>query len=236
MSWKTFDYIHKPILEREIPYFPILGNHDYLFFTKRALRLYFRRFPHLEKQRWYSFTFHQLGFIMLDGNFFKLNKQDVAEQTHWYGEVLREMEERDDIEYIIVCCHQPPFTNSKLLPPSKKVHHHFGHPFAGGKKTTFFMSGHCHAYERFHEAGKYFLVSGGGGGFLQKLHTDPKKIKFRDHFDGESLRFLHFCEIELREDGFLMEVVRLCDDDTFEVVDAIDVTSPPPPGEFEVNG
>jgi hypothetical protein len=132
---------------------------------------------------------------------------------------LEKFEKDAKIDFIIVCCHEPPFTNSRVISPNKEVKVNFADPFLRFQKTRLFFSGHSHSYERFQMEGKFFIVSGGGGGPRHKVIVDPRKQRYQDLFCGPEPRFFHFCEIENRNDVLAFRVLRLESDETFTVVD-----------------
>ncbi len=219
--WQEFDESNRALRERQIPYFPILGNHEMYGDNETALRNYFERFPHLENRHWYSFRWKTVGFIFLDSNFGDLNPEEQKNQSEWYLRELERFEQDDSVDYIIVCCHEAPFTNSQTVAPSEKSRVYFAEPFTRFRKATLFMSGHCHSYERFRFDGKLFIVSGGGGGPRHHLYVDPADRRYEDLFAGPELRFFHFCEIEVTEKSLNSRVYRLEPDGTFTVVDPL---------------
>jgi hypothetical protein len=83
-----------------------------------------------------------------------------------------------------------------------------------------FLSGHSHSYERFQKEGKFFIVSGGGGGPRHKVYTDPRRQRVPDLFSGPGLRFFHFCEIEAHPNALVFRVLRLEPDERFSVADS----------------
>jgi predicted phosphodiesterase len=220
-QWREFDELNRVLLEKKIPYFPIPGNHDLYGNKDKALRNYFERFPHLENRRWYSFTWKNIGLIMVDCNFSNLTPEQVKRQDRWYLGELERFEKDERLDYVIACCHEPPFTNSRVVHPNKKVKASFADPFIQFHKTCLFFSGHSHTYERFQIEGKFFIVSGGGGGPRQKVHVDPERQRFKDQFSGPALRFFHVCELEVGEQGLLYRVLRLEDDGKVKMVDSI---------------
>lgn len=222
-KWQEFDDLNKSLREKKIPYFPILGNHDFYGNDKKALQCYFDRFPHLANRRWYSFRWKNVGLIMLDDNFATLSREQIEEQVRWYRGELEAFEKNVRVDYVIVCCHEPPFTNSRVVDPNKKVQALFADAFVQFRKTRFFFSGHNHSYERFQQYGKLFIVSGGGGGPRHKVYTDPRKRRYEDLFAGPELRFLHFCEIEVSASGLNYKVQRLETTETFTLVDPLTV-------------
>ena len=219
--WQEFDDVHKEFREKMIPYFPILGNHELYGNDKKALQNYFERFPYLNRRRWYSFIWKNAGFMLVDSNFSTLTKDQIEQQTRWYLEELDKLEKNAKIDFIIVCCHEPPFTNSRVVSDNEKVKVDLADPFLRFQKTRLFFSGHSHSYERFQMDGKFFVVSGGGGGPRHKVTIDPRRQRHQDLFFGPELSFFHFCEIESRNDDLVFRVLRLEPDRTFEIVDPL---------------
>ena len=220
--WQEFDRLHRSARDKRIPYFPLLGNHEFYGNDKKALENYFRRFPHLEEKRWYSFFWKNVALVMTDSNFSTLTDEENENQVKWYRVELEKFERDPGIDHIIVCSHEPPFTNSRVVGPNKKVELQFAAPFLRHRKTRIFFSGHSHAYERFRSEGKSFIVSGGGGGPRHKILIDPQKRSFKDLFDGPEIRFFHFCEIELQGKKLFFRVLRLESDGTFTIADSIE--------------
>ena len=221
--WQQFDDFHTGFRERKIPYFPVLGNHEFYGDNKRALENYFGRFPHLGQKRWYRFTWKNVGLLMVDSNFSSLTKKQIEEQAQWYLDELARFEKNAEIDFILVCCHEPPFTNSRVIRPNKEVKVNFADPLLQFQKTRLFFSGHSHSYERFQMNSKFFIVSGGGGGPRHKVYTDSTKRRYQDLFSGPDFRFFHFCEIEDFKDALAFQVLRLDSDETFTVVDPVTI-------------
>ncbi len=217
--WQEFDEMHKEFRDKKIAYFPTLGNHELYGNDEKALQNYFERFPYLDKKRWYSFTWKNVGFILVDSNFSTLTKEQIEEQSQWYLDELEKFERNNRIAFVIVCCHEPPFTNNRVIGPNEKVRVYFADPYLRFQKTRLFLSGHSHSYERFQIRDKFFIVSGGGGGPRHKVTIDSRKRRYQDLFSGPELRFFHFCEIESRDDTLSFRVLRLESDGTFTVVD-----------------
>jgi predicted MPP superfamily phosphohydrolase len=221
--WQEFDDMHKEFRKKKIPYFPILGNHEFYGNDKKALQSYFSRFPHLDQKQWYSFTWKNVAMIMVDSNFSALTKEQIDGQSQWYLNELEKFEKMSGIDYIIVCCHEPPFTNSRVVSPNEKVKVYFADPFLQFQKARLFLSGHSHSYERFQMDGKFFIVSGGGGGPRHKVSIDPRKGRYQDLFSGPELRFFHFCEIESGNDTLFFKVLHLESDGSFATIDPLTI-------------
>jgi len=220
--WQEFDNLYRSARKKRIPFFPVLGNHEFYGNDKKALENYFERFPHPERKRWYSFLWKNVALVMTDSNFSTLTDEENENQVKWYRAEIERFEKDPAIDHIIVCSHEPPFTNSRIVGPNKKVELQFAAPFLRYRKTRFFFSGHSHAYERFRSEGRSFIVSGGGGGPRHKLLIDPRRRSFKDLFDGPELRFFHFCEIELQGKKLFFRVLPLESDGTFRIADSIE--------------
>jgi 3',5'-cyclic AMP phosphodiesterase CpdA len=219
--WREFDDLHATWLERKVPCFPVLGNHDLYGNDKKALRNFFTRFSHLEHRRWYSFSWRTVGFIMVDSNFSALTEEEIDHQARWYVAELARFEQDRRVEHVIVCCHEPPYTNSRVIAPNRRSLAYFAEPFTRFGKTRLFLSGHGHTYERFGAAGKFFIVSGGGGGPRHMVQVGPRRRRYNDLFPGPELRFFHFCRVEVRGHDLLFSVARLEQDGTFAVADPL---------------
>jgi predicted phosphodiesterase len=221
--WGEFDALYGAFPKRKIFHFPVLGNHDLYGNNTKALQYYFDRFPHLQGRRWYSFIWKNIGLIFLDSNFSSLTMEEKESQEKWYIGELERFEKAPIVEHIIVCCHESPFTNSRVIRPNKKVEACFADHFVQFRKASFFFSGHCHSYERFQMEGKFFVVSGGGGGPRHKLFTSPEGGHYRDLFKGPELRFFHFIEMEKSHAGLNSKVLRLEADGRFSILDPLSI-------------
>ncbi len=220
-QWEEFDDMHQEFRRSNIPYFPILGNHEFYGNHQKALQNYFERYPHLDKRRWYSFNWKKIAFIMVDSNFSALSKEQFRGQTKWYLSQLQSFDGDKGIDYIIVCSHEPPFTNSQVIRPNQKIESMFANPFLQIQKPGLFLSGHGHSYELFKAQDKFFMVCGGGGGPRHKVIVEPSRRRYEDLFIGPELRPLHFCEVENVEDGLRLRNLSLNPDDTFTVGDPL---------------
>lgn len=225
--WREFDLNHRLFRERRIPYFPILGNHEFYGDNKTALANYFDRFPHLEGRHFYSFTWNRIAFILLDSKFGKMDGRERKAQSDWYFSELERFERDANIDFIIACCHEAPFTNNMVIEANLVAQTEFAEPFTRFSKTALFFSGHSHAYEKFMVREKLFIVSGGGGGPRHKLNIDPKTRRYDDLYPGGKIRFFNFCEIERTEAGLLVKVRRLKSDGMFDVADQFMIAKRP---------
>jgi len=195
---------------KNIPVFPLFGNHEYFGFHKKAFEHFFGRFPHLNRQLWYVVRFNSVAIVLLNSNFKNLSQDLINKQNEWYRARLSEYQNDDAIKTVIVCCHHAPFTNSTVVPDDAKVQEYFVAPFKRTPKAKLFMTGHCHSYERFVKHGKQYIVSGGGGGPRQKLLVSGKQ-RHKDQYNGGAIREFHFCKIVLEPGQLRVQMVKLDD-------------------------
>jgi 3',5'-cyclic AMP phosphodiesterase CpdA len=224
--WQNFDELNREGQEKGIPYFPVMGNHEFYGNDQTAFANYFERFPHLSRRRWYSFSWKNVGIIMVDSNFATFTKEEREAQSRWYLAELEAFEKKEGIDYVIVCCHASPFTNTRVVGPSEQSKTYFADPFIRFSKTSLFFSGHAHSYERFHIGGKFFVVSGGGGGPRHKVAVNPSERAHDDLYSGPAIRPLHFCEIERFQNTLIFRAIGLEADKTFKSIDSFSLSAP----------
>ncbi|MFI5264449.1 MAG: metallophosphoesterase family protein [Candidatus Kapaibacterium sp.] len=210
-SWHDLDELAKPIRDKNIPVFPLPGNHEYFGNHLVAFEEYFARFPKIDHALWYSKRWKDIGIITLDANFSFLSKDQRDDQRSWYLSEMKNMQQDSGIAIIIVCCHEPPFTNSTIVSDDKDVQKYFVPAYLHTSKAKLFFCGHCHSYEHFRISGKDFVVSGGGGP-RQKLRTPPKDSPKQDLFQGGSLRKHHFCKLIRTATGLNVQMTQMDED------------------------
>ncbi len=208
-EWDFFCEDILPIRQKEIPVYPVLGNHEYFGDNNAALNNYFSKFPEIKKSKFYSLTYGKNAFLMLNSNFNEMSKSDISMQNRWFKETLEKFNQDKSIKSVFVITHHPPFTNSKAVSENKDVQKYFLDSFISSPKTKIFFSGHCHSFEHFKKSGKHFVVSGGGGGPRQEVETDPDKMKFKDEFMGMGIRPFHYCRLVNSNKNENLEVVFL---------------------------
>jgi hypothetical protein len=168
-QWDRFDELFVPIRGAAIPVLALLGNHDYWGGADDGLANAAARFPQLGLQRWYLRAIGRLALVLLDSNESQLGDARWAAQRDWYSRTLAALDADPSVSGVLVLGHHPPFTNSRTTGDEENVQRAFLPAFFAAKKTLAFVTGHAHAYERFQERGRTFIVSGGGGGPRVKL-------------------------------------------------------------------
>ena len=153
----------------------LLGNHDVMWSRSRGERNFQRRFPDSKDLGYVSIT-DSIAVVMLNSNFRKLSRAEIARQQHWYTATLSRLDSDKAVVTIIVSCHHAPYSNSRIVGRSIPVQHYFLPAFQATSKCSLFITGHAHAFEHFNYSGKNFLVIGGGGGLHQPLDTSAARL------------------------------------------------------------
>jgi hypothetical protein len=217
-KWRRFHEENRPIFSKDIPYYPGLGNHEYIGDNERALANYFGAFPRLKNRKWYEIRFREVLIAILDSNFGNLEPNEIEAQDRWLSDLLAAAERDAGVRHVIVCCHHAPYTNSLVHSDSKKVQEHFVSRLV--PKARVFLTGHVHSYERFVKNGVQFVVSGGGGAPLTALDTGEPEHE--DRYKGPSYRPFHYCRFTLEDGRLICDVVMLQDDRTWKRVDGFE--------------
>lgn len=193
-DWRYFDALMKPIRAKNIPMYPVMGNHEYFIDGAQTLQNIKTRFVGFSNT-WYSAVVDSVGIIVLNTNHSDIGNDAMNEQYRWFKSKIADWDKDPAIQFVIVSGHHPPFTNSSVVDPDLVLSKYFVPIFTNASKTSFWFSGHCHGYERFTVQGKSFIVSGGGGGPLQAIACGSDK-KFADEYNGDVHRPFHYCVLE----------------------------------------
>ena len=153
-----------------IPYWPVLGNHEYN--KDPGASNYLAHFDLPGNERWYSFDFENAHFAVLDSQaIVNGNTEDTLAQAEWLEADLQASQGQD---FIFVSFHHPVYSES---------HHGDADEFwgQGANKTGInfvelfekygvdvVFEGHAHSYEKFYNNGIYYIVTGGGGASLSE--------------------------------------------------------------------
>ena len=170
-NWEYFDHLVSPLTARQIPIFPVLGNHDYGGDPEKALQLARQHFPQLGPTGWYARRHRGLGLVWLDSN---ATGAAAHDQAVWFSQMLVAFEHDEATRAVIVFTHHPPYTNGKHRCGDDYVREQLLPTFQRASKAVALMSGHVHGYERFQVNDKTFVVTGGGGGPRVSYHLARK--------------------------------------------------------------
>lgn len=203
-QWRNFDSLMTPVRRKNIPVFPVIGNHEYYGIDRIALQLLSKRFPVIKGSHWYTEVCDSIALIFLDSNDGEYSADQWQSQINWFRNKLLIFDNDPAIKGILVFAHHPPYTNSLLTGDDMPVQNGFVPAFDQSKKTLAFITGHAHTYERFIENGKTFIISGGGGGPRVMLNNRPGI--HHDYFTGPSPRPFNYLLMNKYNDGLEVTV------------------------------
>lgn len=182
-------------LMAHIPYFPVLGNHEYWSNGRSWFSSYFS-LPHNEQ--WFAFSYGNVRFIGLDTN---VSFQPGSVQQRWLSAELQSSAYRD-ATWHVVYLHHPPFTAS-VYGDDMDVRQYLV-PLFEQAQVDLVFAGHSHAYERYQHQGVHYVVTGGGGVYLVPLREDvdpPVRIV------GESVHHHCIVDINVPKNSFALSVL-----------------------------
>ena len=207
----------RPLIDR-VPFYPVLGNHE------RNARNYFDYMALPEPEYYYTFTYGNTQFFMIDSN---RNVQPGSEQYEWLEEALG----ASQATWKIVCHHHPPYSSDEndygdLWKQSRstrgdlrvrklvKLYEEYG--------VDIVWNGHIHSYERtwplkegraVTRNGTIYMITGGAGGGLE--WAGP----YRSWFQHTVRHGHHYCMVYVNGprldikawdlDGYLFDMLSL---------------------------
>ena len=198
-DWEIFNSLIKPITKKNIPIFPVIGNHDYWGNNNKAMRNLAKQFPVFLSTHWYTQIYDSLALIFLDSNESDLTETGWKLEHDWLIKTVSIFDTSEEIKGIIIFDHHPPYTNSTVTSDEVNIQNNFLPAYYNSKKCILFISGHAHTYEHFFIKDKNFIVSGGGGGPRVKLKSGNDAHK--DLYTGVSPRPFNYLLINKEPDG-----------------------------------
>jgi hypothetical protein len=198
MSWEAIDQFLPRLKEKEIPFYPILGNHELIFRSQTGFAQFMKRFPDYSP----TGSLHIVGgiaIILLNSNFDHMSRKEIDLQQSWYQKTITECEINPEIKGIIVGCHHPPYTDSGNVSFNKTVRDAFVPPFIKIKKSLLFLTGHSHTLEHFVNQEKNFLIIGGGGG--PRHNTSDKNDDLPEEVTRQKHAIENFFYLEIMIDS-----------------------------------
>ncbi len=207
-AWARFDAETAPIRDAGVPFYPLLGNHEFSGDDAAGLRFYFERFPLLAQRRWYDLLVGPLLVLAVDTNADALSRGAVDAQDAWFRARLSAADGDPAVKWVVVVGHHAPYTNASLHKPDAFTQGRFVVPAMASGKFRVFVSGHVHSYERFAIEGRQFVVSGGGG--APRVDLVPGH-RFREAWTGPPQRPFHYLLATVELDRVVFDVMMLDD-------------------------
>lgn len=226
-DWKVWDSETSIWREKQIPVYPVLGNHDLHGSENVALANYFQRFPDLRNSRYYSVRAANTLMLVLDSSLDEI----TGPQGKWLTLALDTLP--GDVDFVFIVLHHPPYTSSSD-----------GKKFGGGHSSRsneqalakelearqknlrpriVVFSGHVHNYERHEHGGVTYFVLGGGG-----AHAYPIERAATDPFQSKEINY-HYLLVEV-DRGHLKATMNRLDLSTGRTLwtqpDSIEIAAP----------
>lgn len=173
-DWEMFFKINKDLIVNT-PYYPTLGNHE------RDSRNYFDIFSLPNNERYYSFDWGDIHFIILDSNIPYLK---LKEQSEW---LQKDLQENKLAKFKLVFFHHPYYSTNRFpfrQPYYQTIREVWGKILKEGEVDAV-ICGHDHFYQRDEEEGIHYIVSGGGGAplhYIGEYLPTTKKAEKVHHF------------------------------------------------------
>jgi calcineurin-like phosphoesterase family protein len=205
-DWQVWDSETDAWRQRHITVYPALGNHDLHGDQTTALANYFRRFPALEHNRYYSVHAANTLMLVLDSSL----AETSGPQGKWLAKNLDNVP--SDVDFVFLVLHHPPYTASSDDAPGGG--HSARHPEQSlaqvlekrqvrTRARFVVFSGHVHNYERQEHNGVTYFVTGGGGARPYPIERTPD-----DPLNGKSVNY-HFLLVEVDRGNLKITMHRL---------------------------
>ena len=204
-AWDTFDRQMDPIVRAGVSVLPILGNHEYMFGGQKNLVHLRDRFTSMRASSRFVKLYQGVLLIGLNTNRDKMSDAEWDDQTTWFRDTVQAADQNPDIRGIVAFGHHPPYTNSTCVKDDLNVQADLVPTITGSRKFLALFSGHAHGYERFHEGGKEFIISAGGGGPRGDVRTGRKQ-RHPDLFHGTTVRPFNYLVVSIGDAGIEITV------------------------------
>jgi Icc-related predicted phosphoesterase len=206
-DWRVWDTETAAWQQEGIPIYPALGNHDLHGDEKVALGNYFRRFPALVGNRYYSLHAGNTLMLVLDSSLDELS----GPQGEWLSRNLDNIPQ--DVSFVFILLHHPPYTSS-----SDKKTYGGGHSARRSEELLaknlekrqqhahfrfIVFAGHVHNYERHEHSGVTYLVTGGGGAHAYPIERAPS-----DAFQSKDINY-HYLLVSVEKDKLTITMNRI---------------------------
>ena len=196
-EWDVFFFLIRPLAAR-IPFFPVIGNHEYFKGGKDFYKAAFflpENSPNSELD--YFFDTASARFIILDNRC--IGKKGGA-QKEWLEAALKEARDEKKLPHIFVSIHQG-IESSGPHGPDKRLEKLGYIELMKSYGVDLVIGGHDHFYERGVREGLRYMVTGGGGA---PVYTKEKKTKNTQLRASER----HFVLFQVDEETWGFEVFR----------------------------
>jgi len=177
--WRRHFFEDYEDLLSRVPLIPVVGNHEYqgvivVFFSiPGAAPLFHDYFSTAEQERWFSFDWGNVHFIVLDANIAE-DLQPDSEQIRWLEQdLVKSTDGEDDPDWRVACWHEPAFSSGagQIDFPGQPLRENVA-PLMERYGVDVVFYGHDHFYERSVKDGVTYVLSGGGGAAPHPIFPD----------------------------------------------------------------
>ena len=91
-DWKTIDNFVENLKLKNIPFYPILGNHELIFFPQRGEANFQKRYPY-HSSGGYLIREDSLAVVLLNSNFGHISEDQIKNQEAWLKETLEDLDD-----------------------------------------------------------------------------------------------------------------------------------------------
>lgn len=188
-EWEKFFEINSGLM-KEIPYYPVLGNHE------GNSGKYFNYFSLPGNERYYSFTWGNSKFLVLDSN------TPFRDSTSQHEFLREKLEEGKKNQFVFVFYHHPPYSSVEKRKKERETTRSIFISNFSVRKPDIVFNGHDHNYQRYFVDNVNYVIAGGGGAPLYEIeHADSGFVK------GYSV--YSYCLVSVNKNILKMEVFDL---------------------------
>lgn len=178
---KTFLIPYAPLINRRIPFFAVLGNHD----LRRGMKEYQLNFPqfNMNGRSYYERTFggNTVEVFFLDSN----NMLKDHQQILWLGRTLAQ----STSTWKVIAMHHPLHTAAKDHPANARLTALID-PILVENGVDVVLAGHNHIYERLHPIKGIVYFTAGSGGKLRKGDLDSENPVLAAGYDRDNVALI----------------------------------------------
>ena len=206
-DWKVWDNETSIWREKNIPVYPVLGNHDLHGSENVALANYFQRFPDLKNSRYYSVRAANTLILALDSSLDEIS----GPQGQWLTQKLDSIPA--DVDFVFLALHHPPYTSSSdakkfggghsARTPEQELAKMLEGRQQNLRARFVVFSGHVHNYERHEHGGVTYFVTGGAGAHAYPIERAPA-----DPFQSKEVNY-HYLLVEVDRNNLRITMHRL---------------------------
>lgn len=207
-DWENFFRVSKELM-RNIPYYPVLGNHE------KDSPYYYDLFDLPNNERYFYFTLGDALFIVLDSEGIQLTEpafiSDEHSDKYWhdaYDDYFIEQKEwlenvldlHNEAGFIFIFQHKPLYSIMKSRTEEADMTRKFWGDIFERHNVQVFINGHDHHYHHAMKNDVHYITAGGGGAPLYKIDSPkPETIKYS--------KVEHFINVEVKESEAVLHVI-----------------------------